>query len=182
MLIRVQDLQLQGLRFEEEFRPGALDFGALVRQKSVLHASGRAELLEEHEGSRKIQDIRVVGKFSTRLEMNCARCLDPVSRQISASFDLIYRPLGVDARPEESSISEAETEIGFYQGEGVALEDVLREQILLALPLKAVCREACKGICPGCGHNLNTEACACPPPEADPRWSALRGIKEKLQE
>jgi uncharacterized protein len=182
MLIRVQDLQLQEIRYQEEFRPGALDFGAGVQQKSVLHASGRAELLEEHEGARKIQDIRVVGKFSTRLEMSCARCLDPVSRQVSASFDLIYRPLGADARPEESSISEAETEIGFYQGEGVLLEDVLREQIMLALPLKAVCREACKGICPGCGRNLNTEVCVCPPLESDSRWLALKGIKEKLQD
>ena len=138
-------------------------------------------MLEEREGSRKIQDIRVVGKFSTGLEMNCARCLEPISRQVSADFDLVYRPLGADKRPEESSITEAETEISFYQGEGVLLEDLLREQILLALPLKAVCREACKGICPRCGRNLNLEECVCPPPEADPRWSALKGIKEKLQ-
>ncbi len=63
-------------------------------------------------------------------------------------FDLIYRPLGVDRRADEVSISEAETEIGYYQGEGLLLEDALREQVLLATPVRALCREDCKGLCP----------------------------------
>src|SRR5947199_407510 len=67
------------------------------------------------------------------------------------------------------------------QLEGLMLEDVLREQVLLSVPLKALCREDCKGLCPTCGKNRNTEPCSCPPALGDPRWSALRDIREKLE-
>ena len=70
---------------------------------------------------------------------------------------------------EERSIRGAEADIAYNQGEGLLLEDLLREQVLLAMPLKAVCSEACKGLCPRCGLYLNGEACACQP-VADQRW------------
>ncbi len=80
---------------------------------------------------------------------------------VSADFELLYRPLGADAGRDELSVTDAEAEIGYYQGDGVLLEDVLREQVLLALPLKITCREECKGLCPQCGKNLNQEQCSC---------------------
>jgi uncharacterized protein len=78
-------------------------------------------------------------------------------------------------------VTTAEAEVGYYQGEGLLLEDVLREQVLLALPLKAICREDCKGFCPHCGRNLNQEQCNCTEPLDDLRWSALKDIREKLE-
>jgi len=81
---------------------------------------------------------------------------------------------------EERSIGGAEADIAYYQGEGLLLEDVLREQVLLAVPLKAVCNDACKGLCPRCGKNLNVEACTCQPAQ-EPRWEALQGIRDKLK-
>jgi uncharacterized protein len=115
------------------------------------------------------------------LEFSCARCLEPVIDDVDKSFDLIYRPLGVDRRADEVAISEAETEIGYYQGEGLLLEDALREQVLLATPVRALCREDCKGLCPQCGRNLNVEQCNCEQHLSDPRWDALSEIKKKLQ-
>ena len=93
---------------------------------------------------------------------------------------MLYRPLGVDRRKEEVSISEAETEIGYYEGEGLELEDVLREQVLLAVPIKTVCRIDCKGLCPRCGQNLNQGSCTCQTAQDDPRWYALRDLKSRL--
>ena len=125
-------------------------------------AEGRADLVEEHHGKHKVvQDIRVKGKLETSLEVPCARCLDPVVHQVERSFDLLYRPLGTDAGHEELSVTDAEAEIGYYEGEGLLLEDTLREQVLLALPLKTICREDCKGLCPHCGKNLNEIQCSC---------------------
>ena len=121
-----------------------------------------------------------MGDFSTQLKLRCARCLEPLVRDVAGDFDLIYRPLGSDAGTEERSIRGAEAEIGYYQGDGLLLEDVLREQVLLAVPLKAVCSESCKGLCPRCGKNLNLEACTCPP-VSDQRWNALGQIREKLK-
>jgi uncharacterized protein len=93
----------------------------------------------------------------------------------------LYRPQGVDRVADEVAISEADTEIGYYQGEGVLLEDALREQVLLATPLKMLCREDCQGLCPQCGRNRNTEPCDCEQHPSDPRWAALNEIKKKLQ-
>jgi DUF177 domain-containing protein len=182
MFIKVKELELRKLGFDETLSPGTIDLGADVTQTGPLVASGRAELVRENRGAREsVEDIRLVGNVSTQLEVRCARCLEPVAEKIGESFDLIYRPQGVDAIAEEQSISSAETEIGYYQGEGLLLEDVLKEQILLALPVKQVCRQDCKGLCPHCGTNLNNASCDCAAAMPDPRWSALEDIRKKLE-
>jgi len=181
MLIRIADLELRPLEFEQEFRPGSIDFGSDLRQVSSLVAKGRAELVKEHHGGKVIvPNIRLIGDFSGDFEANCARCLEPVPLHLGKSFDLIYRPLGSDRRADEVSISEAETEIGYYQGEGMQLADSLREQVLLAVPIKFVCREDCKGFCPSCGKNRNEADCGCVRKESDPRWDALKELKKSL--
>jgi uncharacterized protein len=181
MFIAIQALQEKPLEFREEFRPQALDLGPEVEQQTPLTSSGRAELVEEHEGRRVIQDIRVVGRLATRIAVKCARCLEPVASELESSFDLLYRPRGIEGRGPDSSISEAETEISFYSGEGLLLEDVLKEQVLLAVPLKALCREDCKGLCSVCGCNRNRERCDCAPAVSDARWAALGKIREQLK-
>lgn len=182
MLIRVRELEVRKLEFEEDYQPGQIEFGPEFRQVGPLHSDGRAELVVEHRGhGQDVEDIRLIGKVVAQLEFSCARCLEPVAHKVDRSFDLIYRPQGVDRRADEVAISEAETEIGYYQGEGLLLEDALREQVLLATPVRALCREDCKGLCPQCGRNLNAETCDCEQRLNDPRWDALNDIKKKLQ-
>ena len=181
MLIEIKDLEIHPVDFREEFSPDVIDLGEEVRQRSPLLSEGRADLVEEHHGKHKVvQDIRVKGKLETSLEVTCARCLDPVVHEVERSFDLLYRPLGTDSGHEELSVTDAEAEIGYYEGEGLLLEDTLREQVLLALPLKTVCREDCKGLCPHCGKNLNQEKCSCAVTQEEPRWAALKEIRGKL--
>jgi uncharacterized protein len=96
---------------------------------------------------------------------------------LAASFDLFYRPAAVVADVEEVAIDEGEAEIAFYEGGGMLLEDILREQVLLALPMQRVCDDACKGICPVCGRNRNEGPCGCTAVPVDDRWSALRNLK-----
>ena len=135
MLIEIQELETHPIDFREVFSPGAIDLGPDLRQLSPLRSEGHADLVEEHHGKHKvIQDIRLKGKLETSLEVACARCLEPVVHEVRHDFDLLYRPLGSDAGHEELSVTDAEAEIGYYQGEGVLLEDALREQVLLAVP------------------------------------------------
>ena len=100
---------------------------------------------------------------------------------MQSSFDLLFRPLGIDQGSSERSINTAETEIGYYQEGGLLLEDVLREQVLLSLPAKTLCREDCKGLCPRCGRDLNSEPCACDTAPADPRWTALSDLASRIK-
>ena len=170
------------MEFDESFAPGAIELLEDQIQTAPLKARGRAELIRENRGAREVvEDIRLVGSFSTEVEVRCARCLDPVQNKLAEQFDLLYRPLGVDATRDEVAISQADTEIGYYQGEGLLLEDVLREQVLLAVPFKVLCREDCRGLCPHCGKNLNEEQCSCTTAMEDPRWTALREIRSKLE-
>jgi uncharacterized protein len=179
MFISIQELRLHELKFQEEYSD--LELGPDFRQAAPVRTSGRAELLHEHHGKKQqIDDIRVLGEFSARLELNCARCLEPITRDLDKSFDLLYRPQGADAGRDELTVTQAEADIGYYVGDGLQLEDVLREQILLAVPLKAVCRDDCRGLCPHCGRNLNVEACDCAVGEPDPRWGGLEQLKSKL--
>lgn len=183
MLIRVRELELRKLEFDEDFQPGAIEYGFDLRQVGPLHSEGRAELVVEHRGHHNdVEDIRLVGKLAGQVETSCARCLDSVGHRLQHDFDLLYRPQGVDRVGDEVAIHEADTEIGYYQGEGLLLEDAIREQVLLATPLKMLCREDCKGLCPHCGRNRNLEPCNCEQHVSDPRWEALSEIKKKLQD
>jgi uncharacterized protein len=182
MFISIQDLQAEDVIFDENFAPGALDLGPDLEQQRAVHVRGKAVLVQEYEGHKRIDDIRLVGDFDTRLQMRCARCLEPVERGVGGHFDLIFRPLGAIPRPQEAAISEAETEIGFYKGNGLQLEQVLAEQVMLAVPIRELCRAECKGLCPHCGRNLNTEECVCGPGAADPRWTALGEMRDKFKQ
>jgi uncharacterized protein len=182
MLIEIRELEVHPVDFDERVGPGVIDFGPEIHQSGDIKTSGRAQLVREQHGKHElIKDIRVAGDFSTRVELACARCLEPVAQNVAKKFDLLYRPQGSDAGREELSVTAAEAEVAYYQGEGLLLEDVLREQILLTLPLRVICKEECKGLCPHCGKNLNFEQCSCAEPLEDPRWAALKEIREKLE-
>jgi len=182
MLFETRELKLHPIDFKEELAPGVVDFGADLQQTAPLRSAGRAQLVEERHGKHQvIEDIRVAGELAGQFATSCARCLEPVAQNVARRFDLLYRPQGADAGRDELSVTDAEAEIGYYQGQGVLLEDILREQVLLAVPLKAICREDCKGLCPHCGKNLNVEQCSCAEPVEDTRWSALKEIRSKLE-
>jgi uncharacterized protein len=183
MQITIPDLQQEPLEFDQEIAPGAIDFGHDLQQIGTLRTTGRADLLEEHRGPRDIvSDIRLRASYQGSFEIPCARCVDPVMTPLSGEFDLIFRPLGTDGDSSEQAISTSETEIGYYQNDSLALEDVLREQVLLSLPARTLCREDCKGLCPHCGSNQNSESCDCDAIPVDPRWSALSELRTKVKQ
>jgi uncharacterized protein len=182
MKFTVSELEKEPVEYDLQLTPGAVDLGEEAEQEGPLAASGRAEVIHEHRGPREIvADIRLKGRFAGRFSSPCARCLEPVTIPVSADYDLIFRPLGADAGGAERSISAQETEIGYYQGDSLSLEDVLREQVLLSLPARTLCKPDCKGLCPRCGKDRNLEACNCEEGPSDPRWEALSGLRSRIK-
>jgi len=178
----VSDLEREPIEFDLAIAPGAVDFGDQVAQDGPLAASGRAEVIHEHRGPKEIvADIRLRGQFEGRFEVPCARCVEPVQLPLAASFDLVFRPAGADSDAPERSITAPETEIGYYQKDSLLLEDVLREQVLLALPVRTLCKPDCKGLCPRCGANRNSQPCHCEEGPQDPRWEALAGLRSRIK-
>ena len=175
MFLSLQEMEVRKARFDETFAPLEIDFAdSEVWQAGPLHAEGVAELLANTDG-----EVRIKGHLTVEMESECARCLGRARFPLDSTFDLFYRPVSFIARDEEVAIDEGEAEIGFYEGAGLELEDVLREQVLLLLPMQLICREDCKGICPVCGGNRNEASCNCRVQTADDRWSALRNVENR---
>jgi uncharacterized protein len=172
------DLEKEPIEFDLALAPGAVDFGEEAEQVGPMLTSGLAEVLHEHRGPKDIvADIRLRGKLSGTFRIPCARCVEPVDKVLEPEFDLIFRPADADSQSSERAITASETEIGYYQKDGLLLEVVLREQVLLALPARTLCKENCKGLCPRCGENRNVTACNCDEGPSDPRWQALAGLR-----
>ncbi len=182
MQFTIIELEREPIDFAVDLAAGSIDFGDEAEQAGALHSAGRVEVLHEHRGPREIvADIRLKGSFQGAFQAPCARCVEPVCHALAAEFDLLFRPRGVDDMGSERAISSQETEIGYYEGDGLSLEDVLREQVLLALPAKTLCKPDCKGLCQSCGQNRNLVACDCEANRSDPRWSALASLESKLK-
>ena len=172
MFLSIKEMEVRKVRFDETFAPSEIDFtDAGVEQVGPLGVAGVAELLANTEG-----EVRIQGKFSVEMESECDRCLGRARFHLEPNFDLFYRPVSAIERDEEVEIDEGEAEIGFYRGGGMELEDILREQILLLLPMQRVCKDDCRGICPVCGLNRNESGCDCTVTPADDRWGALRNL------
>lgn len=171
MFIDVNELAQRKIRIRKSYAPGTLDFhSAEFRQVEPLEVRATAELAEGQ--------IRIYGNLHTRVELVCARCLDSVVEEISRDFDLSYRPMNSIAHNEELQLDSDETEVAFYEGDGLFLADVLAEQLNLAIPMKVICRSDCRGLCPHCGANLNNEECRCEKHASDPRFAPLARLKQ----
>ncbi|MGB8262104.1 MAG: DUF177 domain-containing protein [Terracidiphilus sp.] len=182
MEFKVSELEKEPIEFDLVLEPGAIDLGEEAEQAEGLATSGLAEVLHEHRGPKEIvADIRLRGRFAGSFQVPCARCVEPVTVPLEAEFDLIFRPLGADAGAPERAISSQETEIGYYQKDSLLLEDVLREQVLLSLPARTLCKADCKGLCPRCGVDRNTQMCDCAETPSDPRWEALAGLRNAIK-
>jgi uncharacterized protein len=177
MFIGVKELEQHKLTVREIFPPGTIDFRTReFRQVAPL----RVELTAELDG----REIHLAGRFATRLGLTCARCLESLEREVSSTLDLLYRPVNsVDVNEgDEIELPPEDIDIGFYTGRGLFLADALAEQIHLALPMKMVCREECRGLCSGCGANLNREQCRCGPRPVDPRLAPLAAWAERKKQ
>lgn len=124
--------------------------------------------------------FRLVGSVKATLELACSRCLEPYALPVDQDFDLRYLPAGA-ALPEAPDDDEAEVEdddvaVTFYRDEQIDLDELLREQFYLALPMKPLCRPDCQGLCPQCGTNGNVAPCDCHPHWEDPRMAGLKTL------
>ena len=174
MFFSVKELELRKAHFDVELPPGRLDFSDNhLKQAGPLHAVGEVELV-----SLALGEIRVIGSYKVAINADCDRCLDPAEFPIEKKFDLFYHPESSQTTAGETHLVEGETEISFYEGDGLELNDVLREQVLLDLPMQRVCKPDCKGVCPYCGQNRNTTGCSCQAAPVDDRWSALKRLTQ----
>ena len=125
------------------------------------------------------QTFHLTGRVQTTLELPCSRCLEPFTRPVDAAFDLRYQPQTANTGADEREIAEDDLSTAFYENEEIDLGQMMREQFLLSLPMKPLCSEECRGLCPVCGTNLNRSACDCKRSWDDRRFDAHRELRTK---
>ena len=121
--------------------------------------------------------FRLVGRVTAELELPCSRCLEPNRMPVDAPFDLRYFPATEASTDPDREVGEEDLEISYYRDDQVDLNELLREQFYLVLPMKPLCTESCRGLCVQCGTNLNTGTCDCAPAWEDPRLAALKNLR-----
>ncbi|HEY7497092.1 MAG TPA: DUF177 domain-containing protein [Vicinamibacterales bacterium] len=124
----------------------------------------------------------VRGRVRATLELSCSRCLEPFEIPVDAAFDLRYVPQSENTGDGEREIEEDDLITAYYRDGMLDVQELLREQFQLALPMKPLCSDACRGFCPHCGANLNRNDCGCAPAWEDPRLAPLKQLLSREKE
>ncbi len=133
------------------------------------------DIRAERAGGR----VLVSGSVAADLQVDCVRCLALFPYAVEREFEVSYLRAGSDKGGDEAELDENDLDLDYYGDEGIDLQQLLGEQLLLSLPMKPLCQTACEGLCSQCGINLNNEACDCKP-EVDPRLASLGAIRDQL--
>jgi len=137
-----------------EVEGGAVEGCSPVRVRGQVTRTGKGYLVELH--------------LTTRVRLECTRCLAPFVLLLERDVQEMFYPEAL-----RGQVSEEGDVVSYFSGDTLDLSEPIRENLQLALPMKRLCREACRGLCPVCGQNRNEGDCGCRPQLVDPRWSAL---------
>ena len=165
----------------EKLEGGKGDFAHVYQPEELNPVDERVRLTAPAAVTAKVRlsgnEVVVNGHVDTRAQVECDRCLQPVEAPVSADFALEYITGSEYESSEVAELTEAELSVSVFDGEALDVDEIVKEQILLAVPTRMLCREDCKGICPECGIDRNTGECSCVADDIDPRWAALKNLK-----
>jgi uncharacterized protein len=126
--------------------------------------------------------FNVTGRVRTRLALECSRCLEAFEIPVESTFELRYLPQSQNTGNAEQEIADEDLETAYYRDGSLDVLDLVREQFQLALPMKPLHDDACRGLCSECGANLNRTECAHAPTWEDPRLAPLKGLLNRSKE
>jgi len=169
MKIQIPDIPEEGLEVDLEEELGIEGFSLVSPVKARLSITKVAA------------EVMVSGDMSVELDNVCSRCLKGFRQVQELPVNGVYPPVE-EIGAEKHELHDDEMDMGFYRGDILDLQDLLREQVVLNAQMKPLCDEACKGICPKCGIELNSSTCACEEHEIDPRLAVLKKLLDKRKE
>jgi uncharacterized protein len=121
-------------------------------------------------------DVLLSADFSLSLDTECSLCVREIALTIPVRFTLTLQPKPALAPllPDEVELNPEDPDDYYFEGDSIDLDGILREQLILALPMYPKCTEDCRGLCPVCGIDLNASSCSCERDDVDPRWEKLK--------
>lgn len=183
MRIDLVNLEHGRAAFAHVYQPDDLGpFDERVRVVAPVNVTGSVRSAGKKivPGSKVVPgtEVFVNGHIETRAQVECDRCLQQIETPVNADFDLQYIT-GTDYESTAAvaaELTEDDLSVAVFDGAAIDVDEIVKEQILLAVPTRMLCRPDCKGICPDCGVDKNTGDCACATEEVDPRWAALKNL------
>lgn len=185
MHIVVRDIPAEGL-----------DLSLNTKKDPWFHKAVEEALLEAWDKSdvdtallqlfRTNQNVDIVGEIRCSCHLNCSRCLKKFTAPLCIPIHYTMAPLYESQEElqrqskEEVELVKEDLDFTFYEGDGFDLNGLLREQIILSIPMQPLCDTDCKGLCPHCGKDLNLSPCSCKPATTDPRWEPLERLKKSI--
>ncbi len=176
--MRVELKDIKGGLLEQDYGLNVAAFPELQN----LQAESGVEFFDPIHFSLRLQRIgqmvEVDGSLEMKVSLSCGRCLQPFDLELSETFSLTFTPQKQESDLEEE-VELASDELGliYYHDEVVELLEPLQEQVIMALPIRPVCRQGCGGLCPECGQNLNDGQCKCEKKVFNNKFSALAALK-----
>ncbi len=169
MRIELDNLEETGGAFSHVYGNGELEFSdERVRLVDPPEISGKLW--------RKGSEIFLSGRLIALAQVDCDRCLKAVDIPIRTQFKLQYVTAAEYQSMHAAALEESELELSVFDGEAIDVDEIVREQVLLAVPTRSVCRDDCKGFCPTCGADRNLKECECQNAETDLRWAGLKDL------
>lgn len=169
--MRIELAALEGGRgsFTHSYAPGEL-----VLQEDRIGLLAAPTISGEIR--QKERRVHLKGRVVARLQTECDRCLKPVELPVDSEFKLEYvTPEDYQAQ-QAVELSAQDLDLSIFDGEAVDIDELVTEELLLAVPDHVLCSENCKGICPVCGVDRNSVGCECETTEIDPRWAGLKQL------
>jgi uncharacterized protein len=165
----------------ENLEGGKSDFAHVYQPDDLNPIDERVRLIAPATINGKVrlsgQEVFVNGHLETRAQVECDRCLQPVELPVTTDFALEYISGSEYESSPAAELTEDELSVSVFEDNVIDVDEIVKEQVLLAVPTRMLCREDCKGICPECGIDRNTGTCNCVTDDIDPRWAALKNFK-----
>ena len=159
---------------------GRADFAQVYQPDELGSFDERASLVEPATVNGTVRmvgaEVFVKGHVKTLAAVECDRCLKQVEIPVDADFELEYVTGPTYESGAAAELTADEMSVSVFDGESIDVDEIVKEQVLLAVPTRTLCQPDCKGICPECGIDKNTGDCACETKEIDPRWAALKNL------
>jgi uncharacterized protein len=165
MIIDIDRLPREGLEISKDFE---FSIAEIVDEDAVFLEPVHAEIQIKKVG----EEVFVKGRIRATLSFVCSRCLVPFEFPVDSPFDLAFFPEELEAAREE--LDADDLDMSFYYSRRIDLREVILEQLNLTFPLKPLCSENCRGICPICGKNINSGECSCETKDFDVRLTKLK--------
>ena len=179
MYLRIEQIKEEGLSLE--FEEGYEMFPVLNEMVELEECKFMTPIKTALRAIRIGDMIEISGEINIRVCLPCARCLQDYEKPLKSRFELTYLQrlpdTQQDEEQEEVEISAEDTGLIYFQGEEINLQDGIQEQVVLALPIKAICKDDCKGLCASCGKDLNEGDCGCDRQPSSNKFAALKNLK-----